>query len=57
MPVALPKALLGHDARPFGSTDLLKKTQDKDGFTIEIPEKVRTPIDTVIVLTPGVLDR
>jgi alpha-L-fucosidase len=57
IPVALPKAFLDHDARPFRSTVLLRKTQDRDGFTIEIPEKLRTPIDTIIVLTPGVVGR
>jgi alpha-L-fucosidase len=57
VPLALPKAWLGYDARAFRSTMLLKKSQDKDGFTIEIPEKLRTPIDTVIVLTPGAMGR
>ena len=56
-PIRLPKAFVSFDARLFGATELLKTVPTDDGLVIPLPEDVRTPIDTIIVLTPKILDR
>jgi alpha-L-fucosidase len=56
-PVELPRAFASFDARLFGAPELLKMTPTDDGLVVALPEDVRTPIDTIIVLTPRILDR
>ncbi len=50
-------AFVSFDARLIGAPELLKMVPTDDGLVISLPEDVRRPIDTIIVLTPKILDR
>ena len=56
-PIQLPKAFVSFDARLLGAPELLKTLPTDDGLVISLPEDMRTPIDTIIVVTPKTLDR
>ena len=63
-PIKLSEEMISFVPRLFGGSEVLKTTQ-ADGrlivelprLIVELPEKDRTPIDTIIVLSPKVLDR
>jgi alpha-L-fucosidase len=55
--IKLPIRFLDFDFRPYGKTEVLKDIQSNGDLVIEIPEKVRMPIDTIITVTPEILDR
>jgi len=48
----LPKEFLPSLATPFGTMTPLKWTQKDDQARLAIPEEARTPIDTILVVTP-----
>ena len=50
-PVQVPKTLQAFDAR-LGMGDTVVRTQNEEGFRLQLPEQARTPIDTIIVLRP-----
>ncbi len=50
-------AFVSFDARLFGAPELLKTVPTDDGLVISLSEDERTPIDTLIVLTPRIPDR
>jgi alpha-L-fucosidase len=54
-PIELPETFLSFDARPYGATDFLQTRQADRLLEVVLPEKARTPVDTVIVLTTKVL--
>jgi alpha-L-fucosidase len=50
--IILPKRMETFAAMPFGKTSPLDLQKSPDGLRLRIPETARTPIDTIIVLTP-----
>ncbi len=52
IPVRLPRALLTFDAWLVGKTEHLSPTALGNEIIINVPEKDRVPIDTIIVLRP-----
>jgi alpha-L-fucosidase len=54
--IRLPEIALSFDARLLRGTKLLKLAQDGKQAVLVVPEADRSPLDTVIVLTPKVLD-
>jgi hypothetical protein len=52
LPVKLPRSLLTFDAWIEGRAEHLASTLAGDEIVIDVPEKDRTPIDTIIVLRP-----
>ncbi|MFO0950679.1 MAG: alpha-L-fucosidase [Isosphaeraceae bacterium] len=53
----LPASAVSFDARLLGSVKPLTMQQAHGEVVIEIPEADRDPFDTVVVLTPRILDR
>jgi alpha-L-fucosidase len=51
-PIQLPAKLLANDARLLGKPEQLPTIQSDRVFTIPLRAEDRTPIDTIIVLTP-----
>ncbi|MDR3638486.1 MAG: alpha-L-fucosidase [Isosphaeraceae bacterium] len=56
-PVQVPQSLVAFTPRLFGRTEPLSVDQSKRRLVIDLPEKDRSGIDTVIVLGPKVLPR
>jgi alpha-L-fucosidase len=56
-PVSLPREILSFDACILGKTTPLKMTPRGGRVVVAIPDAERSPVDTVVVLTPKVLDR
>jgi hypothetical protein len=56
-PIKLPEALLSLEARLLGGMKPLKEVQLDHKVSPIIPPDDRDPFDTVIVLTPTILDR
>ena len=55
-PIRLPERYRGFTPRLFGRSELLTVTQAGGQLLIELPDKDRSPIDTVIVLAPQFFD-
>lgn len=55
-PVKLPEALVDYAPRKLGSATLLETRQAEGGILLPLPEEVREPFDSVIVLTPKVME-
>ncbi|MFO0908665.1 MAG: alpha-L-fucosidase [Isosphaeraceae bacterium] len=54
-PLILPEAVLSLAARPLGGTRVLPMTRADGQAVLDLPDAVRDPADTVIVLDPKVL--
>jgi alpha-L-fucosidase len=50
--ITLPKHLQAHDARVLGAPKGLPLKAEGLELTLELPDDVRTPIDTIVVLRP-----
>jgi alpha-L-fucosidase len=51
-PVRLPRSLLAYEATLEGKTEHLRPQAAGDEIVLPLPEKDRTPVDTIIVLRP-----
>ena len=50
--ITLPARMETFAPMPFGKTSRLELHKSNGGVQLKIPESARTPIDTIIVLTP-----
>ena len=53
-PIRLPESILSCVPRVLGGIEPLKVTQTREGIVVELPERDRLPVDTIVVLTPKV---